>query len=79
MVLTYIEESSMNRYLNLVLTVIAVALVSLVVEIAIPLVHAQSGITRVALCDLATNRCASVGVNGIDGTSTATYSLLVRQ
>jgi len=51
----------MNRYTNVVLTVIAVALVALVFENATSLAHADPGIARVALCDPTNNRCASVG------------------
>jgi hypothetical protein len=57
----HIKEDAMNRYTNVVLTVIAVALVALVFENATSLAHADPGITRVALCDPTNNRCASVG------------------
>lgn len=54
----------MSRYTNAVLTVIAAALVALVVENAVSQARAQSttAITRVLICDAQnTSKCASVG------------------
>jgi hypothetical protein len=61
----------MNRYTNAVLTVIAVALVALVVENAIPLARAQtSGVQHVAICDpYVPSNCAN-----IRGTSESGYN-----
>lgn len=68
----------MNRYTNIVLTVIAVSLVALVFENATPLARADSGLMRVALCDpIIIDRCASVGIKS-DGTDTLS-PLVIRQ
>jgi hypothetical protein len=57
----------MNRYTNIILTVIAVALLTIAVENVMPTARADSAITRVALCDPTSNRCASVGVYSSSG------------
>ncbi|WP_122984881.1 hypothetical protein [Paraburkholderia hospita] len=59
----------MSRYTNAVLTVIAVALVALVVENAVSQARAQSTSTimRVAICDPKNvNECAHVSMPYID-------------
>jgi hypothetical protein len=55
-----------DRYTKTVLTIIAAALCTLVVQNAVPISHAQQGTTaggavqRVALCDVSGTRCAAV-------------------
>ena len=68
----------MNRVTNLVLTVIAVALVALAIENAIPLVHAQPQIVgKVAICDPTnTSICASLRPFSAPGAYPTYYSLV---
>jgi hypothetical protein len=50
-----------DRYMKIVLPVIAVCLMKLAFgDFVIPSVNAQRGIQRVAICDEATGRCATV-------------------
>jgi hypothetical protein len=55
-------ETMMSCFTNAILTVIAVALVALVVENAIPLAHAQQPIIgKVVICDaMDSSKCASL-------------------
>jgi hypothetical protein len=68
----------MNRYTNVVLTVIAVALSVLAIENGIAAAHAAPAISRVAICDPTDSTvCVSVGqINRESGTNL--YRLLVQ-
>jgi len=68
----------MSRYTNVVLTVIAVALIGLVVENAISSAHAAPAISRVAICEAENpDICVSV-VQTVRETGTAVWRLGVQ-
>jgi hypothetical protein len=67
----------MTRFTNTVLTVIAVALVALVVENAIPLAHAQPIVGKVVICDATElSKCASLRSYSAPGEFPTHYSLM---
>jgi hypothetical protein len=49
-----------DRYTKIVLTVIAAALVGLIVQNSIAPSNAQGGVQRVAICNLTGDQCAQV-------------------
>lgn len=51
-------------YTKAVLTVIAVSLSAMAIQMAISTAHAVERVTKVAICDESGRYCASVGSNG---------------
>jgi hypothetical protein len=65
-----------DLYTRCVLTVIALSLATIATQLALPSAKADSGISRMAICDYVTERCARVGEVTSSG-SDPTDALLV--